>query len=263
LELSDIDVEGTIETEGSSQGGDDLGNETVEVGVGGAFDVEGATADVVDGFVVEDDGNISVLEESVGAENGVVGLNDSSGDLRRRVHSEAELGLLAVVNGQAFEQKRAETRTSTTANRVEDEEALETSAVVSEFADAVEGEVDDFLANGVVTTSVVVSSIFLAGDELFGVVELTVSAGTDFVNDSGFQVEVHSARNVLASASLRKESVESVITTSNGLVGGHLTVRLNTVLEAVKLPAGITNLDTSLTNVNGDDFAHDALSQKV
>jgi hypothetical protein len=28
------------------------------------------------------------------------------------------------------------------------------------------------------------------------------------------------------------------------------------VLEAVKLPAGITDLDTTLADVNGDDFSH-------
>ena len=31
---------------------------------------------------------------------------------------------------------------------------------------------------------------------------------------------------------------------------------LDAVLEAVKLPAGITDLDTSLTNVDGDDLTH-------
>ena len=43
LELSHIDVQGTVETEGGGQRGDDLGEETVQVGVGGALDVEVAT----------------------------------------------------------------------------------------------------------------------------------------------------------------------------------------------------------------------------
>jgi len=69
LELSDIDVEGTIESEGGSEGGDNLGNESVQVGVGWSLDVEVTSADVVDGFVVEHDGNISVLQEGVGGED--------------------------------------------------------------------------------------------------------------------------------------------------------------------------------------------------
>merc|ERR1719376_1460487 len=79
LELSDIDVEGTIEAEGGSEGGDDLGDKTVEVGVGGALNVEGTAADVVDGLVVEHDGDVSVLEERVRGEHGIVRLDDSSG----------------------------------------------------------------------------------------------------------------------------------------------------------------------------------------
>jgi len=35
-----------------------------------------------------------------------------------------------------------------------------------------------------------------------------------------------------------------------------LAIRLDTMLEAVKLPAGVSDLDTSLANVNGNDFAH-------
>jgi hypothetical protein len=65
LELGDIDVQGTIESEGSSQGGDNLGNESVQVGVGWSLNVEVSAADIVDGLVVEHDGDISVLEERV------------------------------------------------------------------------------------------------------------------------------------------------------------------------------------------------------
>merc|ERR1712006_62344 len=61
LELSDVNVEGTMETEGGGQGGDDLSDEAVEVGVGGALDVEGTAADVVDGLVVEHDSDVGVL----------------------------------------------------------------------------------------------------------------------------------------------------------------------------------------------------------
>ena len=81
LELGDIDVKGTIESEGSSEGGDNLSDESVEVGVGGSLDVEVSSADIVDGLVVEHDGDISVLEERVGGENGVVGLNNGCADL--------------------------------------------------------------------------------------------------------------------------------------------------------------------------------------
>jgi len=94
LELGDIDVQGTIETEGGGQGGDNLSDESVKVGVGGSLDIEVAAADIVDGLVVEHNGNIGVLKEGVGGEHGVVGLNDGGGDLGGGVDGESELDFL-------------------------------------------------------------------------------------------------------------------------------------------------------------------------
>jgi hypothetical protein len=39
-----------------------------------------------------------------------------------------------------------------------------------------------------------------------------------------------------------------------------LTIWLDTVLKAEELPTGVTNLDTSLTDVDGNDFSHDEKS---
>lgn len=47
LELGHIHVQGTVETKGGSKGRDDLSNQAVEVGVGGALNVEVAAADIV------------------------------------------------------------------------------------------------------------------------------------------------------------------------------------------------------------------------
>ena len=98
LELGDINVEGTIESEGSGQRGDNLSDESVEVGVGGSLDVEVSSADIVDGLVVEHDGDIGVLEERVGGEDGVVRFNNGGGDLGRGVDGESELGFLTVID---------------------------------------------------------------------------------------------------------------------------------------------------------------------
>ena len=64
-----------------------------------------------------------------------------------------------------FHEKGGEARSGATAERVEDEETLESSALIGQFADAVQNQVNDLLANGVVTASVVVSSILLACGE--------------------------------------------------------------------------------------------------
>jgi hypothetical protein len=256
LELRDIDVEGTIESERGSQRGHNLGNQSVQVGVGWALDVQVAAAHIVQGFVIKTEGAISVLQQRVGGQHVVVWLDDGGSDLGSRGGGEGELGLAAIVNRQTLQQKRTETRAGTTTSGVEDHESLETSAVVSQLADSVKHKVDDLLADGVVTTSVVVGSIFLTGDDLLGVIELAVGTSADFIAHTWLKIDVDGTGDVLASTSLGEEGVEGIITSTDGLVGGHLTIGLDAVLEAVKLPAGVSGLDTALTNMNRKTLTH-------
>jgi len=257
LELGDIDVEGTIESERGSEGGDNLGNESVQVGVGGSLDIEVSSADIVDGLVIEHDGDIGVLKEGVSGEDGVVRLDDGGGDLGRGVDGESELGFLTVIDGESLEEERSETGSGTSTDGVEDEETLETSALIGELADSVEAEIDDLTSDGVMSSGEVVSGIFLSGDKLLGVEKLSVGSGSDLIDNGGLKIEEDGSGDVLTGTSLGEEGVESVVTTSDGLIGRHLTVRLDSVLEAVELPACVTDLDTGLSDVDGNNFSHD------
>jgi hypothetical protein len=133
---------------------------------------------------------------------------------------------------------------------VEDQETLETSALVGKLSDAVQDKVNNFLTDGVVTTGVVVGGIFLSGDQLFRVEQLTVGSSSDFVNNSWLEIDEDTTWDVLAGTSFGEKGVEGVVTTADGLVRWHLTVWGDTVLEAVEFPAGITNLGTGLTDVD-------------
>ena len=64
---------------------------------------------------------------------------------------------------------------------VEDHESLETRALVRLLAQAIEHEVHDLLADGVVTPGVVVGGILLAADHLLGVEELAVGPTLDLI----------------------------------------------------------------------------------
>ena len=61
---------------------------------------------------------------------------------------------------------------------------------------------------------------------------------------------------MLASTRLTEEGVEGVVSSPNSLVTWHLAIGLNAVFQAVELPAGIADLDTSLANVDGDALTH-------
>mmetsp|Transcript_56617 Transcript_56617/g.100036 ORF Transcript_56617/g.100036 Transcript_56617/m.100036 type:complete len:463 (-) Transcript_56617:29-1417(-) len=259
LELGDVDVERAIEAERRGERRDDLRDEAVEVGVRRPLDVEVATADVVQSLVVDHERDVGVLEQRVRREHAVVRLDHRGGDLRRRVEREGQLRLAAVVDGQTLEEERAEAGARTTADGVEEQEALQAGAVVRELANAVEHEVDDLLADRVVATRIVVRRVLLAGDQLLRVVELAVRARAHLVDHGRLEVDEHRAGHVLARASLGEEGVESIVAAADRLVGWHLAVRLDAVLEAVELPARIADLDAGLAKVDGDDLTHDGV----
>ena len=74
----------------------------------------------------------------------------------------------------------------------------------------------------------------------------------ELTDDCWLQINKHCAGHMLARSSLTEEGVEGVITIADGLVTRHLAIRLDAMLQAVQLPAGVTDLDTSLTNMDGD-----------
>merc|ERR1711976_406661 len=250
LELSQIHIEGTIEPQGGGDGADDLADQTVQVGVGGALNVQVPAADVIDGLIVDHEGTVGVLQGGMGGQDGVVGLNHSSGHLGCGVDRELQLGLLAIVNRQPLHEQGGETRAGATTKAVEDEEALQTSALISQLADPVQDKIHNLLANGVVTTGIVVGSILLASDQLLRVEQLAVGASADLINHSGLKIHKDCTGHMLAGTSLAEEGVEGIVSTSDGLVRGHLAIRLDAVLQTVELPASITDLDASLANMD-------------
>jgi len=133
---------------------------------------------------------------------------------------------------------------------VEDEESLEASALIGELSNAVQNQINDFFPNSVVTAGIVVGSVFLSGDQLLRVEQLAVSSSSDFIDHSGLQIDEHGSRNVLSSTGLRKERVEGIVSIANGLIGRHLTIGLNSMFKAKQLPASVTSLHTSLTNMD-------------
>lgn len=156
LKFVEINVQGAIETQGSGDGRDNLGDQAVEVLVAGALNAEVAAADIVDSLIVDHEATVGVLKSSVSGEDRVVGLDDGGSVLGGGVNTELELGLLAVVDRETLHQQSTETGTGTTTEGVEDEEALETRARVCHAANLVQNLVDHLLTNGVVTTGIVV-----------------------------------------------------------------------------------------------------------
>jgi hypothetical protein len=194
LELIQIDIQGAVESQRGGDRADNLSDQTVEVFKRGAGNIKVATANIVDGLVVNKERAVRVLDGAVCGEDRVVGLDNGSGDQGGRVDGKLELRLFAIIGAQALEEERTESGASPTTKGVEDEEALEAGAVVLEApqllahlssspihprcgrwtlskspyqntSDLVQGTVQDLLSDGVVTTRVVVGRVFLATDQ--------------------------------------------------------------------------------------------------
>ncbi|KAB1256462.1 hypothetical protein Cadr_000027388 [Camelus dromedarius] len=81
LEFCQINMQGSIKPQGSSDGGYNLTYQPIQVCVGWVLNIEVSTTDVIDGLVVYQEGTIRVLQGGVGCEDGSVGLNYSCGNL--------------------------------------------------------------------------------------------------------------------------------------------------------------------------------------
>ena len=79
--------------------------------------------------------------------------------------------------------------------------------------------------------------------------KLAVRARAHLVDHGRLEVHEDRARHVLARARLAEERVERIVAAADRLVRGHLTVRLDAVLEAEELPARVTHLETGLADL--------------
>lgn len=101
--------------------------------------------------------------------------------------------------------------------------------------DAVHDGVNLFLANGVVTTGIVVGGILGAVDEKLGVEELAVRAGAELVDGRGVEVDKQGTGNMLSVARLGEEGLEGAGIANILRVGVGSAVRAQAVLEKVAI----------------------------
>merc|ERR1719158_1026530 len=202
LKLSDINIQRTIEAKRGCQRRNDLRKEAIQVCVCGTLNVKVATANVIKSLIVKHDSYIGMLKERMHTEHCVVGFNNSRCDLRTGPDSEAELGLLAIIDAEALQHEASKTRASASAASIEDHEALQASAVVCKLTNAVQAQVHNFLANGIMSAGKIVCGVLLTGDQLLRMEKLTIRASANLINHGWLQVNKESPGNMLASASL-------------------------------------------------------------
>ena len=64
---------------------------------------------------------------------------------------------------------------------MEDQESLQTCALVCQLSDAIQYQIHNLFANGVMTPGIVVGCILLSGNKLLRMKELTIGARPDLI----------------------------------------------------------------------------------
>jgi hypothetical protein len=161
-------------------------------------------------------------------EHGVIRLNYWVSHLRSRVHAEFEFWFLAIVCGKTIEEKGTKAGACPSTESMEDEEPLQSRAIVSKTSDFISHSVDDLFPDCVMTSSIfkrvnidqskkvnfaltVASSILLSSDQSLGMEECPIGTRPNFIDDIRFKINVKRSGDVFSAAGLREESGEAAI----------------------------------------------------
>merc|ERR1719495_2308560 len=101
---------------------------------------------------------------------------------------------------------------------------------------------------------IVISGILFARYQLLRMKKRTINSSSGLINHTRLQIHKNCARNMFTIASFLKKGGEGVI--SRSLVTRHKSIGGNSMLQTIKFPAGITNLDTGLSDMHRKTFSH-------
>jgi hypothetical protein len=132
---------------------------------------------------------------------------------------------------------------------MENEESLESGAIVTHLADLIHDSVNDILSNGVVTAGIVIGSIFLSGNDTLRVVKSAVVTSTDRITYSWLEIDQYRTGDMFASLGFREEGVKSSVFYAYAGVARHGSILFDSMLEAVKFPTRVSYCKTCLTDV--------------
>jgi len=136
---------------------------------------------------------------------------------------------------------------------VEDQETLKGRAVISNTANLVDNGIDKLLANGVMSSSIVICSILFTANQVFRVEELSVFTSADFIDWGRVQINKDGSWYVFSSSSFGEEGFEGSVVYIVGF-GVDGPVWEETMFQKVQLPGAVTELDTSLSNMEMENL---------
>jgi hypothetical protein len=249
-----VGVELTREAEAAGDARHACRAQMVEVAICWGGELEGTEADVVQGLVVKAHALISVLDQLVHGQSGVVRLDHSIRHLWRWHDGEGKHHTVWVLLTNLGDEEGSHTSTCTTTERVAELEALQAIAGLGLLTHNIEHGVDQLGTLGVVALCPIVTSTSLAEHEVVRAEELTEWAGTNRVHGTRLEVHKDGTRHVAATGGLIVVHVDAFQLEVGVTVV--CTGRVDAVLIGDHLPEFGTDLVTALSSLNVNELAH-------
>ena len=130
---------------------------------------------------------------------------------------------------------------------MEDEESLQPATLVAHPADAIHDVIDELLADRVVAAGVIVGRVFYSAHQLIRMEQLPVGSVAHLIDNAAFCIDEDGAWNISTLIRFPEEGIKRDVITG---VIRNVPIRLDSMFQAVELPAAVAYLNTGLADVN-------------
>merc|ERR1719272_2182167 len=253
--FAEVAIQLAREAEAASHATHGGADKMIEVTISRCGQLQSAEANIVEGFVVEKEALICVLDELMEREHSVVWLHNSVGhfgrwDDRERLHDSVRVLLTNLGDEQS-----AHACACATTERVAKLEALEAIASFSLLTHNIQDGVNQLSAFGIMSFRPIVSGTGLAEYKVVRAEQLTKRACTDAVHCARLKVHQDSTRHIASSGRL----VEIHIDAFKLEIGIAMvcTSGIDAVLIGDDFPELRSNLVAALTTLDVNELTHD------
>ncbi len=201
-QLAKIGIKLARETEASSDPRHGERHQVVQVTIGGVVKLERTEANIIQSFIVNAIGFISVLHKLVNRESGIVGFNNSVGDLGRWHYRVSVHDPVRVFLPDLGDEESSHARAGSSAKRVGHLEALQTIGGFRLFANYIQNRINQLGSFGVMSFRPIVAGSRVAENVIVRPENLSIRTGPDRVHRTRFQIDENSPGHVHASAGL-------------------------------------------------------------
>ncbi len=183
-------------------------------------------------------------------EDCVVRFDHSRGDFGSWINAVLQTNLLRVLRGDSLSEQGGEATSSSTTERIVNQKSFKAIAIFGQLLHLLHHRIDVETTDRVMASSVIICGIFVSCYHEVGVEEVFVGGILELLNDSLLQIHEESTWNDFSVSGVAEESFHVII----DFRVFHASIARDSMLEEEKLPASFADLNSSLANVQRQNF---------